>query len=241
MGNHHGKSTSGGGAAATTSSSSGESKTSGVAHAAAVLPPTAEDAGLPLLIKEGPYFERLSKRLDDYNKGSDIAPHLNTYGDTYRNQFDFSFANPANGSYEVLRVQRYLASGGYAHVFMAKQVLADGGLGASVAIKFMYKRGDTELVRLEQREVSCAVNSFLFPPSPLLWRLSFLFFLSFCDPDFFYFCVFFIFIVFVFFVFVFVFVLLLNRCKDLLGSQVHSMQTPSPLSGGPHRRNFQHQ
>ena len=176
MGNHHGKSTSGGGAAATTSTSSGESKTSGVAHATAVLPPTAEDAGLPLLIKEGPYFERLSKRLDDYNKGSDIAPHLNTYGDTYRNQFDFSFANPANGSYEVLRVQRYLASGGYAHVFMAKQVLADGGLGASVAIKFMYKRGDTELMRLEQREVSCAANSFLPPPflSPFLVAFFFL-------------------------------------------------------------------
>lgn len=194
MGNHHGKSTSGGGAAATTSTSSGESKTSGVAHATAVLPPTAEDAGLPLLIKEGPYFERLSKRLDDYNKGSDIAPHLNTYGDTYRNQFDFSFANPANGSYEVLRVQRYLASGGYAHVFMAKQVLADGGLGASVAIKFMYKRGDTELMRLEQREVSCAANSFLPPPplSPLSVSLTFSVFA----------CLLFIVFVFVLFVFV---------------------------------------
>ena len=40
--------------------------------------------------------------------------------------------NPANNTYEVLRVQSYLASGGFAHVFMAKQVLADGGLGRFV-------------------------------------------------------------------------------------------------------------
>ena len=142
MGNHHGKS----------KTSSGETKTNQAAYGA-VAPPTVADVGLDLLIKEGPFFERLNKNLHSFAKGSDIAPSLTTYGATYQKQFDFSYLNPGTKIYEVLRVEKYLASGGYAHVFMAKQVLADGGLGQSFAIKFMYKKGDTELDRLEQREM----------------------------------------------------------------------------------------
>ena len=119
---------------------------------------TSEDVGLPLLLKEGPFFEKTTKNLHGFSKGSDIGPSLDSYGSTYENQFAFSYLNPATSKYEVLRVESYLASGGFAHVFMAKQVLADGGLGMSFAVKLMYKAGDTELDRLDKREVSCAVG-----------------------------------------------------------------------------------
>ena len=136
--------------ASTSSSGEGETKS---ATTTALRNPTSESVGLQVLTKEGTYFDRTKQPLIDYNKGSDIGPSLMSYGDRYSKQFDFSYLNPANNTYEVLRVQSYLASGGFAHVFMAKQVLADGGLGRSFAVKLMYKRGDTELDRLDKREV----------------------------------------------------------------------------------------
>ena len=84
----------------------------------AIAPPTVEDVGLTLLTKDGPYFSKVNKNLHGYTKGSDIAPPLTSYGSTYQKQFDFSYLNPSNSTYEVLRVEKYLASGGYAHVFM---------------------------------------------------------------------------------------------------------------------------
>ena len=136
--------------ASTSSAGEGETKS---ATTTALRNPTSESVGLQVLTKEGTYFDRTKQPLIDYNKGSDIGPSLMSYGDRYSKQFDFSYLNPANNTYEVLRVQSYLASGGFAHVFMAKQVLADGGLGRSFAVKLMYKRGDTELDRLDKREV----------------------------------------------------------------------------------------
>lgn len=149
MGNKSGKSKSTGETKATDQVTAGVKSFYG-----AIAPPTVEDVGLTLLTKDGPYFSKVNKNLHGYTKGSDIAPPLTSYGSTYQKQFDFSYLNPSNSTYEVLRVEKYLASGGYAHVFMAKQVLQDGvSLGSSFAVKFMYKRGDTELMRLEQREM----------------------------------------------------------------------------------------
>jgi hypothetical protein len=146
--------------AATTGETKEVTATTSTANVSAtVANPTSSEVGLQVLTKDGPFFERTDKLLKGFTKGSDIGPSLQNYGDLFKHQFMFSFYNTTNKTYEVLLVQGYLASGGFAHVFMAKQVLApdeDGtsGLGRSFAVKLMYKKGDTELERLDKREVS---------------------------------------------------------------------------------------
>lgn len=116
--------------------------------------------GPPVMVQDTPYFRRHQDQgMGNFRKMPTIdgCPAICQVKDgrgtyVFKHVFDFSLDNK-QGGYEVFRVEKYLASGGYAHVFQAKQVLADGGLGQSFAVKFMYKRGDTELKRLADREL----------------------------------------------------------------------------------------
>ena len=87
------------------------------------------------------------------------SQHLTKCTDKFQTQFEFSFnttiklpnGNVVNEN-RVLRVEGYLGSGGFCHVFRARQVLTDGTLGEYIrAVKFMRIPGDTEIQKYKDR------------------------------------------------------------------------------------------
>ena len=80
-------------------------------------------------------------------------PNVRDHGNAFRWQFEMSVECMVTGSMHVYRVVQYLASGGFAHVFLAKQVLSDQArsLGNAVAVKFFFRAGDQEIRRLDER------------------------------------------------------------------------------------------
>ena len=150
MGNEHGKAAGG-----SSKSSSGESKSAAAGVSESKTPNVSLVQGSanqyqPKIV-ESDYFNRTNLKMKNFSTRSDgFAPALTM---DFSKQFEFAVSSSDDGECTAIRVERYIASGGFAHVFLCRKVLNDG-LGEVFAVKFMYKRGDKELSKLAKRSVS---------------------------------------------------------------------------------------
>jgi serine/threonine protein kinase len=116
--------------------------------------PSSEAVGLIPLSTLKPHFEQLDTPMNNTQQELQSIPLK------FRKKFKFSYHNAITKKNVVLLCEKYIAKGGFAHVFSASEVLqnteptattSNDSLGKVFAVKISFSKNDKEMERLDAR------------------------------------------------------------------------------------------